>query len=468
MATALSVEHTRGSRAGSSSASGGLSLGGGADGVPAAAGATNTAAAAVGEQKVLVGAEGESLRELASPSPGDDAESAAVPESGKAVAAAAAGLGNETISEEELDASMCNEMDDWIGVNGRGSKPEGEGAPLRPHRDDPAHERTDVLGSEAAAAMAAAAIADGGKSGAGKSPDQAAVVASSLLGGDGKGIRVRAEVEARPASIEVVPRAPTAPAIAKEVGTEGVGGRSEPLGEAGAMPSSTAAPPLDMAAAAPAPAQAETAPLPASLLPAPEQGLIEGSSSTKVTSAGTAGVAIEGAPAAGATAVPIESAPEPPGAAIPGDSALLAGGRDRADGVKGPQPPPSAPSAASAAACGAAEGGDGAMGSCAESDASKEDAAVGGSVVNPEKKLSVTEAVKEGATVGASTGDSGIKEKAAAAKATAEAATAAAVLASADAATAGVWMFVCECVCPCVRVPAPVVVGDSLSCEVAF
>eukprot|EP00903_Cladosiphon_okamuranus_P006258 g6141.t1 len=490
-AAAASEKLARGSGASGSTENGGLSLGEGNDGAPAAAAAAAAAAAVVAAadgfdaaaaagapviegEKVLAGTGGESPRELASSSPGGGAEGAAIAESGPAstdaaasaasaasaafAAAAAAGLGTGTLSEEELDASMCSEMDEWIAVGDGGGAPEVKDASLQPQGGDDAHGTT---GSEipeaqvnaltleasapAAAVVEAAEIAVGGEGGAETSPDHA--LPSSVQGSDGEGFGTGAGESS--ASVEVVPQVPTAPVIAEEEASTGSGGSPEPPAEAEAVPNPTAIPPLDVGATGAGPdpaAQAETASLTAATIPALEQELREGPPWTKDTPAGTVPVApVETLAAAAATTVPVALAPEPPGAAV-ADSELQTAGRDSVDGEE-PQPrlPPS--SAAPTATC--AEAGDNAVGTRAATDALKEDLVVDGAVGFEHQQLSAAEVVqeqepapasaeaaKEGTATLASTGGVGSREKAAAAKAAAEAATAAAVLASADAATA--------------------------------
>lgn len=472
-------KRARGCEAGSSTGSSAQSLGKGAGGMPAAADAAATDDAAVKEE-VQASIEGEGSKELASSPPSGGVESVTVPQSG-----AAAGLEHEPVSNEELDASICSEMDEWIAVDGDGSALEGKATPLQPQQEDDAHgnagcriredERIHLLASTSSASAAAAAIVDGGKEGAGKTRDQAAIL--SLQTGDGEGIGIGTEVEERPAKVEAVPEKPTARPIAEKVRVDEAGESSEPQGGAGAKaaPTLTAAPLLDVGAATPiavresplesgsnaAPyrAQAGTASSTALSNLALEEGskgnapdrpdipAIQDPLSTKDTPADTVGGAIAetraaaaAAATAAATTVSMPSPSKPSRVAITAGSALQAAGRDSVDGVEEPQPPPSAALAVTT--------GDGAIGTCPASDASKDDAAVGGAVGSQQKITAVAEvlpepapassdAVIEGATALTSTGDSS-REKAAAAKAAAEAATAAAVLASADAASKGV------------------------------
>ena len=455
----------------------------------------------VGKEDGQPGAEGEGSRGLASSSPGGGVEIVAVPESAAAssLAAAAAadadataagGLGHATVSEEQLNASMCNEVDNWKAVNGGGGGvPEEEAAPLQPQEDgDPgrntgsgisipeAQTNLSTSGASAVAAMTAAAAAaavGGEEDGAEQPTDQAA--ATSVRGRGGEGIRIGAGVEDRSASVEVLPQAPTAPVIAKEVRVEAVEESSGPraTAEVGAVPISTATPLLGIGAAASVEnplesgrssadpdrcAPAETVPSRAvASKTGLEPGLNEESPPMEETHAGTVGVAVLESPADAAAATTAPPASASPSSEVPitSASALQAAGRNSVDVVEEPQPapppPPPPPAAASTstsvtAAAAAAAAGDTVIGTCPASDGPKEDVPAG-DMVGSEQSLSAqgvlseaasasADAVRDRETALASTAGSG-KEKAAAAKAAAEAATTAAVLASADAASKG-------------------------------
>eukprot|EP00752_Nemacystus_decipiens_P012316 g10920.t1 len=407
-ASAASGKHARGCEAGRSTGSSDSSLGDIAGDMAAAAAAAVGDGDAVGGED-RHGAEGEGPRGLDSSPPGDGEGSAPVPEYGAAStadaaaavavaappppAAAASGLGHEAVSEEELDASMRNEMDEWIAVDAGGSAPEGEAAPLRPQEEGnldgktgpsiPETQPKALATASSDATAAAAAGVDGENHEVGKIWDQAP--ASSLQASGGEGIGIGPDVEEVVASVDSVQQARTALVNAEDARVEAAGESSDPRAR-------------ETAAAVP-----------------------------NARSVGVAVMETLAAAPAATTVLAAASASDPSEVSISSDSAPMAAVRNSVDGVQEPQPPPPLPPVASTATC-KATGVDG-IGTCPARDTSKTDVPTGGAVGS--ELLSGAEPASANA---AKEGGSG-KEKAAAAKAAAEAATAAAALASADAAS---------------------------------
>lgn len=493
-ASVASGEYGRGCEAGSSKGGSAVGVGKGADGIPAAeddGGGGGGGAAPVREGTVRASTELGISSGLSTSSPGSRVEGVAIPEPGASAAATAAGSDREIVSEKELDASMCGEMEEWTSVDGGGRAPERKATPWQARAGGIAQRQTgrsipeekNVVASASASAAATGAgagtvVDGGGMDTAGKMLDQRSAPPPQRR--DGEGTNTGTKVEERSASVEVAPETPNARRVAEETRIEEAADIPEPQAGPGAVPEFTAAPPLDIGGATPVAnrempvesgskaaaadgAQTDTDPLTSPSDPALEAGLdrkapdcpdtparTEPQSTKDALAEGVDGVTAE-TPAATAlaTTVPIPPPLDPPAAAITADSSLQTAERDSVDGREEPEPPPSAAPASESAT--AAEGATGAW---PASDVAKENATVDGAVGSDQGSTAVTralpgparesaDAVAERVTAMASSGGSG-RERAAAAKVAAEAATAAAVLASADAASKGVFHRRCD------------------------